>query len=83
MTLTLCTAPNGPNSCHRTLSSVSGARLYTKMHQPVAFRAVVEVLLLDAAAAAAAAAVAAAVVSVVGSRVLGSSPASNGEYLSK
>lgn len=80
MTLTLCTAPNGPKSCHRTLSSVSGARLYTKMHQPVALSAVVVAALLDAAAAAAAAAVA-AVVSVVGRIVLGSRPVSSGEYL--
>lgn len=34
MTLTLVTAPKGPKSCHRTLSSASGDRLYTKMHQP-------------------------------------------------
>lgn len=34
LTLTDCTAPNGPNNCHRTFSSVSGAKLYTKMHQP-------------------------------------------------
>lgn len=33
-TLTLCTAPNGPNSCHSTFSSVSGAKLYTNIHQP-------------------------------------------------
>lgn len=34
ITFTLCTAPNGPNSCHRTFSSVSGAKLYTNIHQP-------------------------------------------------
>lgn len=34
ITLTLCTAPNGPNNCHSTFSSVSGAKLYTKIHQP-------------------------------------------------
>lgn len=34
LTLTDCTAPNGPNSCQRTFSSVSGAKLYTKIHQP-------------------------------------------------
>lgn len=33
--MTLLTAPKGPNSCHSTLSSESGDRLYTKMHQPV------------------------------------------------
>lgn len=33
-TFTDCTAPNGPNNCHSTFSSVSGAKLYTKMHQP-------------------------------------------------
>ena len=32
ITLTFCTAPNGPKSCQRMFSSVSGARLYTKMH---------------------------------------------------
>lgn len=35
-TFTDWTAPNGPNNCHNTFSSVSGARLYTKMHQPEA-----------------------------------------------
>lgn len=75
MTLTLCTAPKGPKSCQRTLSSVSGAKLYTKMHQPVELRAVVEELLLAAVAAVA------AVVRVVGRIVFGSSPASSGEYL--
>ena len=34
MTFTLCTAPNGPNNCQRTFSSVSGAKLYTNIHQP-------------------------------------------------
>lgn len=34
LTLTDCTAPNGPKSCHKTFSSVSGAKLYTKIHQP-------------------------------------------------
>lgn len=34
LTLTDCTAPKGPKSCHNTFSSVSGAKLYTKMHQP-------------------------------------------------
>lgn len=34
MTFTLCTAPNGPKSCHKALSSVSGAKLYMKMLQP-------------------------------------------------
>lgn len=33
--LTLKTAPNGPKSCHSTASSVSGGRLYTKIHHPV------------------------------------------------
>ncbi|KAE9525222.1 hypothetical protein AGLY_014290 [Aphis glycines] len=37
ITFTLCTAPNGPNSCHNTFSSVSGAKLYTNMHQPDPF----------------------------------------------
>ena len=37
LTLTDCTAPNGPNNCQRTFSSVSGAKLYTKMHQPEPF----------------------------------------------
>ena len=27
LTLTFCTAPKGPNSCQRTFSSVSGAKL--------------------------------------------------------
>ena len=40
MTLTFCTAPKGPNSCHRMFSSVSGARLYTNRHQPEPVRAV-------------------------------------------
>ena len=31
-TLTFWTAPKGPKSCQRMFSSVSGARLYTKMH---------------------------------------------------
>jgi hypothetical protein len=34
MTLTFCTAPKGPNSCHNVLSSVSGAKLYTNKHHP-------------------------------------------------
>lgn len=34
LTLTDCTAPNGPNNCHKTFSSVSGAKLYTKIHHP-------------------------------------------------
>lgn len=37
ITFTLWTAPNGPKSCHRTFSSVSGAKLYTKMHHPDPF----------------------------------------------
>lgn len=35
LALTLRTAPNGPKSCHSIASSVSGGRLYTKIHHPV------------------------------------------------
>lgn len=42
LTLTDCTAPNGPNNCQRTFSSVSGAKLYTKIHQPEPFIGFVE-----------------------------------------
>ena len=45
-TLTDCTAPNGPNSCHKTFSSVSGAKLYTKMHHPDPFMAFVGIIVL-------------------------------------
>ena len=38
MILTFCTAPNGPNNCQRILSSVSGAKLYTNIHQPTEVR---------------------------------------------
>ncbi|KAK6171808.1 hypothetical protein SNE40_018235 [Patella caerulea] len=70
ITFTLWTAPNGPNNCHRTLSSVSGARLYTNIHQPVPL-----VLSDEDEDEVVAAGV------VLGSNVLGRRPGSSGEYL--
>lgn len=69
MTLTFCTAPKGPNSCHSVLSSVSGAKLYTKMHQPAPLSALL--------------AVAAAAVGISVFAVPRMEPASSGEYLER
>lgn len=43
-TLTDCTAPKGPNNCQRTFSSVSGAKLYTKIHHPDPLMVLVDII---------------------------------------